>query len=77
MNMSKWSHPEVQRLLHEAQIETDDDIRKTLLYEIEEILVYEMPIIPLFETCYQFMKKKSLHFVPNHILMDFKWARLK
>jgi oligopeptide transport system substrate-binding protein len=77
INFSKWSHPEVQRLLHEAQLETDDGIRKILLRKIEELLINEMPIIPLFETCFQFMKKKSLHFVPNHILMDFKWARLK
>ncbi len=77
INFSKWSHPEVQRLLQEVQLETNDDSRKLLLHKIEELLIYEMPIIPLFETCYQFMKKKSLHFVPNHILMDFKWARLK
>lgn len=77
ISFSKWSHPEIQRLLHEAKLEANDASRKSLLYKIEELLIYEMPIIPLFETCYQYMKKKSLHFVPNHILMDFKWARLK
>jgi oligopeptide transport system substrate-binding protein len=76
MNFSKWSHPEVQHLLHEAQLETNDDSRKLLLYKIEEILIREMPIIPLFETRLQFMKKKYLQLIPNHILMDFKWARL-
>lgn len=76
MNMSKWSHPEVQRLLHEAQLETNDENRKLLLYKIEEILIREMPIIPLFETRFQFMKKKNLQLTPNHMLMDFKWARL-
>jgi ABC-type oligopeptide transport system substrate-binding subunit len=76
MNLSKWSHPEVQRLLHEAQLETNDDNRKLLLFKIEEILIREMPIIPLFGTCLQYMKKKSLQLIPNHILMDFKWARL-
>ena len=76
MNLSKWSHPEVQHLLHLAQLETNDDNRKALLYKIEEILIREMPIIPLFETHFQFMKKKNLQLVPNHMLMDFKWARL-
>ena len=76
MNLSKWSHPEVQRLLHEAQLETNDEKRKLLLFQIEDLLIREMPIIPLFETCFQFMKKKNLSFVPNHNLMDFKWARL-
>lgn len=76
MNMSKWSHPEMQYLLHEAQLETNDENRKLLLYKIEELLIREMPIIPLFETCFQFMKKKSLKLTPNHMLIDFKWARL-
>lgn len=75
MNFSKWSHPELQHLLHEAQIEPDEEKRNKLLYKVEEILIREMPIIPLFETCLQFMKKKSLHLVPNHALLDFKWAR--
>ncbi|HUD01573.1 MAG TPA: peptide ABC transporter substrate-binding protein [Rhabdochlamydiaceae bacterium] len=75
LNFSKWSHPELQRLLHEAKLETDDDKRKLLLYRVEEILINEMPIIPLFETCLQYMKKKSLQLIPNHTLIDFKWAR--
>ncbi|HEX2579643.1 MAG TPA: peptide ABC transporter substrate-binding protein [Rhabdochlamydiaceae bacterium] len=77
MNLSKWSHPEVQKLLHESQLETNDEKRKSLLYQVEELLIREMPIIPLFESCYQFMKKKNLVFTPNHTLMDFKWARLE
>jgi len=46
------------------------------IFKIEEILIREMPIIPLFETRFQFMKKKNLQLTPNHMLMDFKWARL-
>ncbi len=75
LNFSKWSHPKLQGLLNEAQLETDPDKRKFFLYQIEEILIREMPIIPLFETCLQFTKKKSLQLIPNHTLMDFKWAR--
>jgi len=76
MNFSKWSHPELQHLIQEAQLETNDENRKFLLFKIEEILIREMPVIPLFDTYYQFMKKKFLQFTPNHMLMDFKWARL-
>ncbi len=75
MNFSKWSHPELQYLLHTAQMEPDSAKRNKLLYKIEESLIREMPIIPLFETCIQFMKKKSLQLEPNHALIDFKWAR--
>ncbi len=76
MNFSKWSHPEVQQLIQDAQLETNDENRKLLLFKIEEILIREMPIIPLFETCLQFMKKKNLQLIPNHALIDFKWAQL-
>ena len=75
MNFSKWSPPHVQILLQKAQQETHEEARKLLLSQIEEILIHEMPIIPLFETCLQFMKKKSLLLTPNHPLIDFKWAR--
>ena len=60
-----------------AQSEIDDDKRVALIQQIEEFLVDEQPIIPLFNTYFQSMKKKSLKVHPNHALMDFKWARLE
>ncbi len=77
MNFSKWSHPDLQALLHEAQLETEKGKQIELLIRIEQILIDEMPIIPLFETCLQFMKKKYLLLEPNHTLIDFKWARFQ
>jgi oligopeptide transport system substrate-binding protein len=75
MNFSKWSHPDLQNLLQKAQFETNEKLRKQLLFQIEEMLLREMPIIPLFETCLQYMKKKNLQLTLNHTLIDFKWAR--
>jgi oligopeptide transport system substrate-binding protein len=77
MNFSKWSNADLQGLLFRAQMEIDEDRTKLLLKQIEKMLIDEMPIIPLFETCFQFMKKKSLVLTPTHALMDFKWSRLK
>ncbi|MBP7074795.1 MAG: peptide ABC transporter substrate-binding protein, partial [Rhabdochlamydiaceae bacterium] len=64
-------------LIKAAQLEKDDLKRYASIKQIEEILVDEQPIIPLFHTYSQSMKKKSLKFQPNHVLMDFKWARLE
>lgn len=75
MNFSKWSHPDLQDLLQKAQLETNEQQQRLLLHKIEEMLLNEMPIIPLFETSLQYMKKKSLSLTLNHTLIDFKWAR--
>lgn len=75
MNFSKWSHPIFQEILKQAHVELDDEKRNKLLLKLEEILIAEMPIIPLFHTFYQSIKKKSLVLKPNHALCDFKWSR--
>ncbi len=67
----------LSELIKTAQLEKDDIKRYAFIKEIEEILVDELPIIPLFHTYSQSIKKKSLKFQPNHVLMDFKWARLE
>ncbi len=65
------------RLMTTAQMEKNDSKRHASVKEIEKMLVDEQPIIPLFHTYFQAMKKKSLKMHPNHTLMDFKWARLE
>jgi len=47
-NDAKWSNPEYDALLSEAESETDPDRRMALLREAETILVTESPIIPLY-----------------------------
>jgi oligopeptide transport system substrate-binding protein len=75
LNFCKWSHPIFQQLLKQAHQEIDDVKRDALLLKIEEILVEEMPMIPLFHTYHKSIKKKALILTPNHSLLDFKWAR--
>lgn len=75
VNFSRWSHPLFQNLLTQAEQEKDPRKQNDLLAQIERLLQEESPIIPLFQTYYQSMKKKSLSLTPNHILLDFKWAR--
>lgn len=69
--------PKLIQLIKAAQFEKDDLKRTASIKLIEEMLVDEQPIIPLFNTYSQSMKKKYLKLTPNHTLMDFKWARLE
>ncbi len=64
-------------MIQTAQIEKDENKRTMLVKQIEEMLIDEQPIIPLFNTYDQSMKKKYLKITPNHALIDFKWARLE
>jgi len=55
----------------------DESKRNNTVKLIEEMLVEEVPIIPLFNTHFKSLKKKHLKINPNHTLIDFKWARLE
>lgn len=64
-------------LIKTAQTEKDELKRTESVKHIEEMVVDEQPIIPLFNTYSQAMKKKCLKINLSHRLMDFKWARLE
>jgi oligopeptide transport system substrate-binding protein len=74
-NHPQWSHLQFQQLIKQALKENEEVERKKNLMKAELILIKELPIIPLFHTHYQAIKKKSLLFQPNHMLLDFKWAK--
>jgi oligopeptide transport system substrate-binding protein len=60
INMAKWEHPEVKRLLKLTEGEINPFQRSANLMKIEEILSQEMPIIPLFYQPFQALVKKDL-----------------
>jgi oligopeptide transport system substrate-binding protein len=60
-----------------AQLEKDPALRNVRVKEIEEFLIDDQTIIPLFNTYSKSMKKKYLRVNLNHTLIDFKWARLE
>ncbi|MEM8866894.1 MAG: peptide ABC transporter substrate-binding protein [Verrucomicrobiota bacterium] len=47
-NHSNWSHPEFDRLLDEAARTADSEARKEVFQQAEEILIEEMPFIPIY-----------------------------
>ncbi len=76
-NFCQLLGPQLIELIKTAQMEKDNAKRKAFVKQLEEALVDEIPIIPLFKTYYQSMRKKNLMLEPNHTLMDFKWARFE
>lgn len=47
-NSSRYSNPEMDRLIDEAKAELNDDRRRELYYEIQRLAQDELPVIPLY-----------------------------
>lgn len=77
-NNTQWEHPQYIALLDQSAKTTDHKKREQLLKRAEELLVQEMPIIPLFYASYNYVKKPSVKGVYFSELgyLDFKNAYL-
>ncbi len=78
MNLSQWQHPEFISLYRQAQKETCEDRRRHFLFELEKIVMDELPIAPVFEYTLRYMKNSRLsNIYLSHLgNIDFKWADL-
>ena len=61
-NDSFWSNEEYDNLIAQATAEADEEVRQQYLFDAEEILAAEMPVIPLYWQCqnYSYNKDKIL-----------------
>ena len=50
-NDSFWSNAEYDELIAQATAEADEEVRQQYLFDAEEILAAEMPVIPLYWQC--------------------------
>lgn len=69
-NGSGWSNPEYTRLLSEANRQRDPARRNRMLADAEVILLREQPVMPLYKSATNFLKKpfvKGLY--PNPVTM--------
>jgi oligopeptide transport system substrate-binding protein len=74
MNLAKWEDIYYQQILELAERETNLKTRKSYYLQAEEILLEEMPVIPIFNMLTRAIKKKNLKVHYTTSLMDFKWA---
>lgn len=75
INFSKWENPEYQRLLDISELEVNPFQRSSNLLKAEDILVNEMPIIPLFYQPQHSLIKKNLQVVYNNSSGSYNIAR--
>ncbi|MGB6838275.1 MAG: ABC transporter substrate-binding protein, partial [Dehalococcoidia bacterium] len=73
-NYSQYANPEVDRLLEQADTETDEATRMSLYQQAEQIIVNEAPWIPLFHDKFSVLIKP---YVEGYTLPPFVIPRLR
>lgn len=63
-NDSGWENPAYDKLLQQAEIEPDAQKRLALLSQAEQILVNEVPIIPLYHYVNKYVMKDNVKGIP-------------
>lgn len=58
-NDSFWSNEEYDNLIAQATAEADEEVRQQYLFDAEEILAAEMPILPLYWQCQNYSYNKD------------------
>ena len=75
-NVGRWEDPSYQHLLQQARLTTNLEERTTLLRRAEEILIDQMPVIPIYSEAYLYMIRPQFKGIVIHDLghVDFKWT---
>lgn len=78
VNFAKWENEEYQTLLARADLEIDSENRLRYLESAEEILLREMPVIPIYYEAHQFMRKKRIKVDVNPLTgyVDFSTTKI-
>ncbi len=78
-NNTNWENSKYIDLLNQSALCRDNEERKGLLREAEQILMEQMPIIPLFHYALNYLQSDSLDGVALSPLgqIDFRWAHLE
>lgn len=77
-NNTGWESSKYVDLLNQSALCRNSEERKGLLREAEQILMEQMPIIPLFHSVLNYLQCEQLEEVALSPLgqVDFRWARL-
>jgi oligopeptide transport system substrate-binding protein len=75
-NDTGWNNPQYNDLIAKAKNEKDNWLRMTLLHQAEEVLMDELPILPIYFYTRPLMIKPWLKDYISSLLgyTDFKWA---
>ncbi|HEX2582483.1 MAG TPA: hypothetical protein VHL30_00005, partial [Chlamydiales bacterium] len=78
-NNTSWENPKYIALLERSQVCRGQEERKELLRQAEEILMAEMPIIPLFHYAMNYLEQREVEDVALSPIggLDFRWAQVR
>jgi oligopeptide transport system substrate-binding protein len=78
-NDTRWENPKYKELLNQSALEKDPQKRKKILQQAEQILMDEMPAIPIYYYVHTWVKNKNLEgvIIDNLGSVDYKWAYFK
>jgi oligopeptide transport system substrate-binding protein len=79
LNASRWSSDEFTQIMDQAEVEIEKTSREKLLRDAEELVMEEMPIIPVFEYNSHYLKSDVFNdiYISHLGNVDFKWTTLK
>jgi oligopeptide transport system substrate-binding protein len=78
MNFAQWQNSDYTGYLDKAQMCIDKKERLEYFHQAENIVMEEIPVIPLFYYTFKYMKKDYLNKIYlSHLgQIDFKWAEM-
>lgn len=79
MNRTGWSSEKYDELIKKAKVESDEKKRYELMYEAEQILMGEMPIIPIHFYNQLYLQADGVTDIIRHPVgyLELKWADKK
>lgn len=76
-NFTKWENAKFDELIEQARVEQDQEKRTKLLHEAEDVLMAEMPIIPVYFYTQNYLNNKKIEGIRYSVTTepDFRWAK--
>lgn len=74
INIAHWENEEYKKILYSAEKEVNLEKRLYYYLKAEELLLEEMPVIPLVANTSQALKKKNFRINSSSTLINFKWG---
>jgi oligopeptide transport system substrate-binding protein len=78
-NNTGWENPKYVDLLNRSAVCRDQKERQRLMREAEEILMSEMPIIPIFHFAINYLQNEQVKEIALSPIgqIDFRWAHIE
>lgn len=78
-NDTRWENPKYKELLNQSATESDPQKRKEILQQAEQILMDELPIMPIYFYTHTWVKDDKVKGVVTDALggIDWKWTSIE